>query len=118
MQRRTFLAATAGLLTAPWALRAQTVPQGGYGVGAIGLPALPADFQNFPYVNPKAPKGGSVTLSEIGGFDSFNPFIIRGTPVGHAAQALVRRGGRGLWLGRGNGSRRARPWQRDLHPPR
>lgn len=81
MQRRTFLAASAGLVAAPWALRAQTLPTGGYGVGVIGEPALPADFKNFPYVNPNAPKGGSVTFSEIGGFDSFNPFIIRGTPA-------------------------------------
>ncbi len=84
MQRRTFLAATAGLLATPWAARAQTVPPGGYGVAAIGLPGLPADFQHFPYVNPQAPKGGAVTFSEIGGFDSFNPFIIRGTPAAGA----------------------------------
>jgi microcin C transport system substrate-binding protein len=84
MQRRTFLAASAGLVATPWALRAQTVPQSGYGVGVIAAPALPSDFKNFPYVNPNAPKGGSVTFSEVGGFDSFNPFIIRGTPAAGA----------------------------------
>jgi microcin C transport system substrate-binding protein len=84
MKRRTLLGASAGLLSAPWVARAQAVPKGGYGVGVTGLPALPADFQAFPYVNPKAPKGGSVTFSEIGGFDSFNPFIIRGTPAAGA----------------------------------
>ena len=84
MQRRTFLAASAGFLTAPLSLRAQTVPPGGYGVSVTGLPALPADFKNFPYVNPDAPKGGSVTFSQIGGFDNFNPFIIRGNPAAGA----------------------------------
>jgi microcin C transport system substrate-binding protein len=84
MKRRIFLGAAAGLLTAPWLARAQAVPKGGYGVGVTGLPALPADFQAFPYVSPNAPKGGSVTFSEIGGFDSFNPFIIRGTPAAGA----------------------------------
>jgi microcin C transport system substrate-binding protein len=84
MKRRIFLGATAGFLTAPWWARAQAVPKGGYGVGVTGLPALPADFKAFPYVNPNAPKGGSVTFSEIGGFDSFNPFIIRGTPAAGA----------------------------------
>lgn len=84
MKRRTFLGASAGLLTAPWVARAQAVPKGGYGVGVTGMPALPADFTAFPYVNPNAPKGGSVTLSEVGGFDSFNPFIIRGTPAAGA----------------------------------
>jgi microcin C transport system substrate-binding protein len=85
MQRRIFLGATAGLLTAPWVARAQAVPKGGYGVGVTGLPALPADFPSFPYVNANAPKGGSVTFSEVGGFDSFNPFIIRGTPADGAS---------------------------------
>ena len=73
MKRRIFLGATAGLLAAPWAARAQAVPKGGYGVGVTGLPALPADFHAFPYVNADAPKGGAVTFSQIGGFDSFNP---------------------------------------------
>lgn len=87
MKRRTFLGAGAGLMTVPWwaEAQAQAVPPGGYGVGVTGLPALPADFQCFPYVNPKAPKGGSVTFSEVGGFDSFNPFIIRGTPAAGAS---------------------------------
>jgi microcin C transport system substrate-binding protein len=84
MKRRIFLGATAGLMTAPWTARAQAVPKGGYGVGVTGLPALPADFQSFPYVNANAPKGGAVTFSQVGGFDSFNPFIIRGTPAAGA----------------------------------
>ena len=32
-----------------------------------------------PIVNPTAPKGGEVTLAAIGTYDSFNPFILRGT---------------------------------------
>ncbi|MBW4022286.1 MAG: ABC transporter substrate-binding protein [Proteobacteria bacterium] len=84
MKRRIFLGTTAGLLTAPWLARAQAVAKGGYGVGVIAPPALPPGFQSFPYVNLNAPKGGAVTFSEIGGFDSFNPFIIRGTPAAGA----------------------------------
>ena len=49
------------------------------GLTILGTPALPADFPYFPYVNPNAPKGGEVTLGAIGSFDSFNPFILRGT---------------------------------------
>ena len=45
----------------------------------LGKPALPADFPYFPYVNPNAPKGGTVTLASVGTFDSFNPYILRGT---------------------------------------
>jgi len=89
MKRRTFLGASAGIMTVPlWAPRpvaAQTVAPGGYGVGVAGAPALPADFQHFTYVNPDAPKGGSATFSEVGGFDSFNPFIIRGNPAAGAS---------------------------------
>jgi microcin C transport system substrate-binding protein len=40
------------------------------------------DFTHFDYVNPDAPKGGTVTELTIGTFDSLNPFIIKGTPAG------------------------------------
>jgi microcin C transport system substrate-binding protein len=57
-------------------------PLGTYGVSLLGAPSLPPDFQSFPYVNPDAPKGGEAVLSAVGTFDSFNPFIVRGTPAG------------------------------------
>ena len=45
-----------------------------------GDPALPPDFVSMPYVNPDAPRGGTVVTGNVGGFDSLNPFIIKGTP--------------------------------------
>jgi microcin C transport system substrate-binding protein len=33
----------------------------------------------LPYANASAPKGGSLTLGAVQGFDSLNPFILRGT---------------------------------------
>jgi microcin C transport system substrate-binding protein len=33
----------------------------------------------LPYANPNAPKGGSLTIGAVQGFDSLNPFILRGT---------------------------------------
>ncbi|MEL0167929.1 MAG: extracellular solute-binding protein [Pseudomonadaceae bacterium] len=42
-------------------------------------PRYPADFSHFDYVNPDAPKGGTLRLSGFGGFDSLNPYISRGT---------------------------------------
>ncbi len=63
---------------------AETASTTSHGFSIRGKPALPADFPYFPYVNPKAPKGGSVTLSAVGSFDSFNPFIIRGTAASGA----------------------------------
>ncbi|MCE8031772.1 MAG: extracellular solute-binding protein [Halomonas sp.] len=53
-----------------------------HGLALYDAPALPEDFSHFPYVNPEAPKGGSMTQSAVGSsFDSTNPFIIRGTPA-------------------------------------
>jgi len=39
------------------------------------------NFQRYDYVNPDAPKGG--TLNSVAGstFDSFNPYIVRGSPA-------------------------------------
>jgi microcin C transport system substrate-binding protein len=52
-----------------------------YAMSLLGKPALPADFPYFPYVDPKAPKIGDVALSSVGTFDSFNQFIVQGTPA-------------------------------------
>ncbi len=38
-------------------------------------------FERYAHVNPDAPKGGTVDLIATGTFDSFNPFIVRGTPA-------------------------------------
>src|SRR5262249_4100906 len=35
-------------------------------------------FAHFDYVNPRAPKGGSVTRATTGTFDNLNPFILKG----------------------------------------
>ncbi|MCI5078050.1 extracellular solute-binding protein [Oricola sp.] len=39
------------------------------------------DFQHYDYVNPDAPKGGTLNRIANGSFDSFNPYITRGTPA-------------------------------------
>lgn len=44
----------------------------------LGEPKYGADFRHFDYVNPDAPKGGSITLSALGTFDNFNRFALRG----------------------------------------
>ncbi|MDR9467759.1 extracellular solute-binding protein [Marinospirillum sp.] len=46
-----------------------------------GEPKYSEDIQHLDYVNPDAPKGGRLRQAVLGTFDSFNPFIIRGTPV-------------------------------------
>ena len=49
-----------------------------HAIAMYGEPALPADFTSLPYANPDAPKGGRITFGEAGGFDSLNPFIVKG----------------------------------------
>ena len=44
-----------------------------------GEPKYKEGFDHFDYVNPKAPKGGKITLGVVGTFDSLNPFVVRGT---------------------------------------
>ncbi len=43
-----------------------------------GSAKYPDGFSHFEYVNPEAPKGGSVRLNSIGTYDSFNGFISKG----------------------------------------
>ena len=49
-----------------------------HGLSLFGDVKYPSDFAHFDYVNPDAPTGGLVRYAAIGGFDSFNPFIIKG----------------------------------------
>jgi microcin C transport system substrate-binding protein len=39
------------------------------------------DFKHFDYVNPDAPKGGTMRLSAIGTFDTLNPYVVKGVPA-------------------------------------
>jgi microcin C transport system substrate-binding protein len=65
-------------------------------IAILAKPALPPDFPYFPYVNPHAPKGGEVTLSSVGTYDSFNPFILRGTSTrGMVSPWVILPGGSG-----------------------
>ena len=53
---------------------------------AYGEPKYPRGFKNFDYVNPNAPKGGTLQLSQPDrrtSFDKFNPFTVKGnSPAG------------------------------------
>ena len=49
-----------------------------HGIAMYGAPALPPDFVALPYANPDAPGGGRIVFGEAGGFDSLNPYILKG----------------------------------------
>lgn len=67
-------AATAPAAAAPVA-SATTIS---HGVGTFDALRLPADFPHLAYVNPDAPKGGEISEWAAGGFDSYNPFTVKG----------------------------------------
>lgn len=75
---------TASLLLASTALTAEAEPEARataplHGIAMHGALKYPEGFRHFEYVNPDAPKGGELKLSVVtNGFDSFNPFVIRG----------------------------------------
>jgi len=55
-----------------------------HGISAFGDLKYPADFKNFDYVNPDAPKGGYLTTLGTQGrttFDNLNGFILKGEPA-------------------------------------
>ncbi|MGL4413338.1 extracellular solute-binding protein [Roseinatronobacter monicus] len=49
-----------------------------HGYSFYGDLSYPEGFEHFSYVNPDAPKGGSISISAQGTFDSMNPFTRRG----------------------------------------
>ncbi|HKJ62465.1 MAG TPA: extracellular solute-binding protein [Hyphomicrobiales bacterium] len=51
------------------------------GIAMHGKVKYPPDFTHFSYVNPDAPKGGRLTIAELGTFDSLNPLVINGNAV-------------------------------------
>ena len=52
-----------------------------HAIAMHGEPKYPPGFRHFDYVNPEAPKGGELRLAAEGSFDSFNPFIPKGSPA-------------------------------------
>lgn len=50
-----------------------------HGIAMHGEPKYADGFSHFDYINPEAPKGGTLKMAVVAnGFDSFNPFDIRG----------------------------------------
>ena len=56
-------------------------PQWRHGLSLFGDVKYAEGFQRFDYVNPEAPKGGSVRFGAVGTFDSLNIFIRKGNPA-------------------------------------
>src|SRR5580765_6512614 len=67
-----------------------------HAIAMHGEPALGPDFKAFPYVNPDAPKGGTLVQGALGTFDSLNPLIVKGMAAislrGYVVESLLTRG--------------------------
>ena len=80
-------AVTAIFVSAVWFFGAQlgaALAQGGtngpaHALAMHGDPKYAVDFTHFDYVNPDAPKGGTVVWAAVGSsYDTLNPFIVAG----------------------------------------
>ncbi|MCA8065394.1 extracellular solute-binding protein [Burkholderia sp. AU38729] len=80
-------ARTAGRAAAVFVLQtvlAATAAHAAYAIAQYGEPKYPPGFKHFDYVNPDAPKGGTLVLANpnrLTSFDKFNPFTMRGNPA-------------------------------------
>jgi microcin C transport system substrate-binding protein len=80
---------SASRLVLTWSLAASAawLASPAYAVHAIaqyGEPKYPAGFKHFDYVNPDAPRDGTLVLANpnrLTSFDKFNPFTLRGNPA-------------------------------------
>ena len=61
-----------------------------HGVAQFGELAYPPGFAHFAYVNPDAPKRGTLILAppQRTGFDKFNPFSLKGVPAPGVSQLM------------------------------
>lgn len=76
--------AAGALLATVLVLATAADTQAAHAVAQFGEPKYPAHFRHFDYVNPAAPKGGTLRLSNTGAnssFDKLNPFSLRGRPA-------------------------------------
>ena len=56
-------------------------PEPQHAIALHGEPKYATDFEHVDFVNPNAPKGGTLKQSVTGTFDSLNPFIVKGVPA-------------------------------------
>lgn len=82
MLKAAFALFFVGLAAMPFAASADELPPGvawRSATSLLGEPKYGEGFAHYDYVNPDAPKGGTLDNAVDGTFDSFNPYIVQGT---------------------------------------
>ena len=62
-----------------------------HGYAQFGLLKYPANFTHFDWVNPGAPKGGTLRVMAYGTFDTLNPYSFKGSSPSAAKRASAPR---------------------------
>lgn len=78
LKSRLVIALAASALLMPAFASAQDADGWRKGISTVGDLKHPDAFPHFDYVNPNAPKGGTLRLSSEGSFDTLNPLLARG----------------------------------------
>ncbi|HYG85311.1 MAG TPA: extracellular solute-binding protein [Azospirillum sp.] len=52
-----------------------------HGIAMHGDLKYPAGFRHFDYVNPQAPRNGTLRQAVVGTFDTLNPHVVKGLPA-------------------------------------
>ena len=90
---KKFLIAFA-ILTSIIALNKHAYSEKVHGIAMHGTPKYASDFENLDYVNPNAPKGGTVKFGSYGSFDNLNRVAFKGSKaagLGYVNDTLMRR---------------------------
>lgn len=64
------------------------VPHAGHALAMYGSLKYGPGFTHFEYADPRAPTGGTVTLSALGTFDTLNPFTLKGIAAAGLGQVF------------------------------
>ena len=86
--RSMLLAAAMAVATMP----AEAENTTSWSMAEFGEPLYKDGIKHWPYVNPDAPKGGSIVLGAFGTFDSLNSYILKGNiprSLGRASDTLM-----------------------------